>query len=356
MNRFHEIKKTTVFCVVTALILSAALLLYSCEKPDILELIENIFDSTNADRQYYFDADLSIKTNKDYLDELELDFKINGKVKGNQFEINIALIQIDDESQNFETTIYRQGDILGFRLNDFSKIILDFLCLTGFVDMPVKNLFELETEDDSEPMLYFDLKDFDLDFFGKYIDNINNIFTVKSSVNYDNQKDVDLVEDKLKQESGFNFSDIKNNIEKELLKLPYYRYEELYIVLETDESGENFINILATRENGERNLLERMKIDCDLTKARQSTPLVFVENIIPMRYVLELLGETVVWVDETKQAFMVNKAKNGELEFFDGTIINSRIYVNLAHFMARTRYVIHSVVTGEYIEFKLSRN
>lgn len=361
-------KKILSFIIIAAILTTSVLSLSSCEKPDIYVLLEKILQN-KEDEFYTFDADLNIKINKSYLKQIgllyysakqfetipdELDFKIDGMVNQNDFSITFE-VHDDSENQDIKTGIYKRGDVLYVELNDVSRIVFDLLYSAGFIDMPVKILFDGEVEYNDGFVMVFDLKDFDLKMFDKYTNEINKIFTVKSSVKYNfldskNIPDVPLLSYDAKKILYFN--DVKNNIKKELLKLPGYRYSELYIVLETDENKNNFINILAARENGEVRILEKVKLDCDLSKVRKNPELIYSENIIPMRYLFELLGETVEWDAKNKKAYIIKDEKN---IYFEGKLINSKTYISLLQVMTLKDYMLNSVSVDEYIEFKIAR-
>jgi len=338
-----------------AMLTTTVLSLSSCDaQPEIYVLLANILQN-KTDGTYFFDAGINIKINEDYLSEAmpeELNFKISGMVSGSQGHMSAVLVQDEEEDIDLKTTVYKQGNAMWFELGDFTGIILDLLCTAGLIDLPVKVLFDSETEggDDNAAVLYFDLIDFDLSFFDEYIKDINKIFTIKSNVTYDFTEDVDIPE--YERLPGLNFSDIKTNISKELLKLPYYRYSDLFIVLETDEEKNNFMHVLAARENGITEILTEFKLDCDLVNVRENPELLYNENILPMRYILELLGETVNWEDEAKRAFTVH---NGRNIYYDGSLINSRTYISLGHILVNTDYILNSVVSDEYIEIKITR-
>ena len=336
-----------IILVLLALLFGSAL--SSCEKPDIYALIENILNDTGS---YSFEADLNIeiRDNSNSAIPKELSFKISGRAKGGDAEIEVALVRADGEELEFVTAVHKKQELLCFELNDLSRIVSDLLSCTGFVDMTVRKLFDEMTGDEGT-VLYVDLEDFDLSWFERYSDDISEAFAVKSSVVYDRSKEeIDIPE--FEWVDGLNFGRVKNEIEKELLKLPYYRYSELYVILESAEDGENYINVLATRESGEREILQKLKIDCDLSGVREKPESVYYENILPMRYLMELLGESVGWDENKQTAYILD---GGNKIYFEGSLINSKTYIPLDQFTAKTDYIVNSVVAGEYIEFKISR-
>jgi hypothetical protein len=320
----------------------------SCAKPDIYALAEKLMGDIGT---YSFTADLSveIKNNSNAAVPKELIFKIEGRANGGSAEIEAALIEADGEEIDFKTTLYKQNGVLWFELGDLPKIIVDLLGSTDMIDLPVKELFETMAPYDGT-VLYVELDDFDLNWFESFGGRISKTFTIKSNVSYDYSKDFEIPE--YEWGDGLSFSKIKNIIKKELQKLPGYRYSELYVILETDEQGDNYINVLATRENGERNVQEKLKLDCDLSKAHKDLKSVYYENILPMRYLMELLGETVGWDADKKIAYIL---KGGNKVACEGELINSTTYIPLNHFISRTDYIVNSVLGGEYIEFKIHR-
>ena len=354
-----KMKKIICFIITAVILTTSVLSLTSCDsKPDIYVLIENILQ--NKDGGFYtFDAELNIKikTNSDIIPD-ELNFIINGKGEQDIVMLNLAIY---DESENLDikTGIYKQGNMLYVELNDISRIIFDLLYSTGFLDAQVRFLFDDEIEYDTDFVLCFDLTDFDLSFFDKYIKNIEKVFTVNSSVKYDfEDNNVDFPALFFDEENLVYFSDIKTKIEKELLKLPGYRYYELYVVMEVDENKNSFMNILATRETGETEILEKYKLDCDLAKAMKNHDSIYTESIIPMRYLWELLGETVGWDSVVKKAYLTEKTEkteNGKNVYFDGKLINSKTYISLFQIMTHGDYNLNFISVDEYIEFKITR-
>jgi len=367
------VKKILSFIIIIAVLSAMVFSLSSCDKPEIVTLIEMILDGQQG---FSFDADLKITINEEYWDEAmpkEMIFKIIGEFDKDKAEsyINIKLVEADGESLYLGTWAEILNGGLYVELNDLSKIIVDFLYSTGFIDLPVRNLFDNMVEYDNGYNLCFDLTDFDMSFFEKYIEDINKIFTIKSSVVYDYITDVNFIRAS-DPTNDFYFSDIKATIEKTLLRMPGYRYSELYVILETDENEENFMHILATRENGETELLEKVKLDCDLSEVRDNPELIYSANIIPMRYVLELLGEAVGWDDSVKRAYIVrginalydpqiyeeyafSESLYNARQYFDGSLINSKTYISLLQIALKTNYMFNSIIVDEYIEIELYR-
>ena len=365
-------KKILSLIIIAAILTTVVLSMASCDvKPDIYALIESITMGNKIENPEYpgvelyaFDGELNIRINKDYQKESvpeELDFQFLGMFHEDYFLIYLKLL-IDDGKDKC-VLIQKKGNTLSFELNDLSIIILDLLYSAGFIDEPVRKLFDNYVEYDDGTALYFDLTDFDLNFFDIYVKEINKAFTVTSKVNYYFKYPASQFEKTIPpflkttdyQEPGtksVSFCDIKTKISKELLKFPGYRYSEIFIVMETDEDQNNFIHVLAARENGETEILEKVKLDCDLSKVRENAGLIYSENIIPMRYVLELLGEKVGWNEKTGQAYIT---RNGKDIYFERCLINSKTYISLAQIMSNTDYILHSAAAGEYIEIMISR-
>jgi len=333
---------------VFALALLVAFVLISCEKPDVYTLVETILKDTGS---YHFEADLDVFIKQGPAGAVpgELNFKIKGRAKGGDAEIEISLVKADGEDMAFSTTLHKRQDTLWFELGELPKIVSDLLGAVGLVDMQVKKLFDGMAGYGGE-VLYVEADSIDLGWFERYGGELAKIFTVKSKVAYDRSKPVDIPEYEFPQ--GMNFGRMKSAIEKELLKYPHFRYSELYVILETAEDGKNYINILATRESGEREILEKLGLDCDLAAVREDPASIYSANILPMRYLMELLGETVGWDEGKRTAYVLD---GGNKIYFEGALINTRTYIPLNHFIARTDYIVNSVLAGEYIEFKIIR-
>ncbi|MCL1792754.1 MAG: copper amine oxidase N-terminal domain-containing protein [Oscillospiraceae bacterium] len=324
-------------------------ILAACEKTDIYALAEKLIYGGGA---YSFEADMEIgpKNNSDSAIPNELVFKISGRAKDGDAEIEVALVGADGEDVRFELAIHKRQELLCFELNEFSGIIADLLCSTDVLDVTLKNLFESMAGYDGT-LLYLDPEEvWGADWLERILAKISETFEVKSSVAYDYSEDPEIPEYEFAD--GLSFGKIMGSMEKELLKFPYYRYAGLHVVLETAGDGINYINVLATRESGQREILEKRRIDSDLTKARNNPESAYRENILPMRYLMELLGETVGWDENKKSAYILN---GGNKVYFEGELINSTTYIPLDRFVASTDYAVDSVLVGEYIEFELWR-
>jgi len=384
-NKFYKIKKIAMIFALLVLTLFLSATLYSCDKPDIYVLIENILQNKNLNEKspdglYSFTSELDIKINTDYMrnvgllpdfdeknEELdavpgELNFKIGGRGKNSKKGVSQFIIDFElalPENENLKTTVYKKDNLLYFELNDVSRMVLDLMFSSGFLEMPVKDLFDEQIEYDGGSIICFDLKGFDLKFFNDYVKEIKKMFTVKSNVKYDFSnavKDFDVPD--FDKEKTVYFDDIKIKIKQGLLKLPYYRYVELHVVIETvepdktDKNTNNFMHILAIHENGKVDILEKVKLDCDLSKIWEDPDFLYAANIIPMRYLFELFGETVHWDSEKNQAYTT---KENRKIIFTGPVINSKTYISLLQLLANTNYAIDSVHVEDYIEFVISR-
>lgn len=399
MNKISKMKdklniiNIKILCVITAIVVFAAVVLTACERPDIYKLIENLLDNGGDinGNLYYFNADLNIKINKDNLYSFgmppkfgnetldcipdELTFRFDGKVKKtegkpSEFEITAEVLDTTDISdlsnlsetnKNLKTVIYGKNNLLYFELNDISRIVVNFLCAAEFLDIPVKTIFENQISYENGTVLCFDMTGIDFPWFDRYIEHIDSFFKVDSTVKYDGASAKDFSVPELNKSKAVYFSDIKSKTDKELLKAVYYRYSELHIILSSsidsdgnDNKNNNYINILATREGGKTELLSKTKIDCDISKITKNPELLLSEKILPLRYILELLGETVGWDESNKKAYTVN-AETGAKLYFEGSIINSKTYISLAQFLAHSNYGVENGTVGDYIEFKIFR-
>ncbi|MCL2773389.1 MAG: copper amine oxidase N-terminal domain-containing protein [Oscillospiraceae bacterium] len=365
-----------ILCIIAVLILAAfsVMTLSSCDKSDFYNLAGNLLkDGGKAHGNlYYFTANLNIKISKNYLYQAgisydlkdsqfdsipdELNFVFDGKVKNDPADASKTMFEITSVlNDNLKTVIYGKNNLLYFELNDESRVILDFLSATGFFDPAIKSIVENQISYNNGTVIYFNFSDINLSWFDKYISNIDKTFTITSNVKYDSTSDSvkDFSVPDLDKSKAAYFGDIKTKTDRELLKVQNYRYTELSIVLSADSSKNNFINILATRENGKTDLLEKVKIDYDISKIRNDASLVYSANFLPMRYILELLGETVNWNSANKKAYIVNS--DGKEVYFDGSLVNSTTYISLTQLIANTPYQIDVGTIGDYIEFKIDR-
>ena len=367
-----------IICAVAVLILAAlpVLTLTACEKPDFYSLAGNLLkDGGKSNGNLYsFNANLNVKIDKNYLyqsgaaydfgdaqfDSIpgELNFAFDGKVKNDpadpsktEFEITSVL------NNNLKTVIYGKNNLLYFELNDESRVVLNFLCATGLFDPAVKNAAETQISYNNGTVIYFNFSDINISWFDKYANDIDKTFTVASNVKYNNTGTTDFSVPDLDKSKAVYFGAVKSKTGKELLKVKNYRYTELSVVLSADAAGNggknDYINILATRENGTSDLLGKVKIDYDISKIRDDTKLLYTDNILPMRYILELLGETVNWDDTAKKAYILTSG--GTKVYFDGALVNSTTYISLTQLLSNTSYGIDAGTIGDYIEFKIFR-
>ena len=370
-----------IVCLIVIIAVLTSVVLTACEKPDIYKLIENMLKTGNDSNGnlYHFTADLKIKignedlsvgmpmqVGEDILDSVpsELNFKFDGKVKNSagkpaEFVITAEIGDIPGTSgvkQQLKTTIYGKNNMLYFELNDISKVVMNFLSAGGFLDIPIKNMFENHISYDSKTVLCFDITGLDLAWFDRYISWIDEYFNVTSTVKtvkHDVGSSGDFSVPDFDKSKTKYFDDIKSQIDKDLLKITYYRYSDLYIILSVDNNKSNYINILATRESGKKEVLEKVKIDCDISKIIKDPKLLLSANVLPMRYILELLGESVDWDDASKKAYIVNSA--GEKVFFESEIIDSKAYINLVQILTKTNYGLQNGAEDNYIEFRIYR-
>jgi hypothetical protein len=148
---------------------------------------------------------------------------------------------------------------------------------------------------------------------------------------------------------ALNFEQIKAQTEQRLLRLPGYRYTELNLIISPD----NYLHILATRENGTREILQPFKLDTDAAALiAEDTGTIFNGNILPMRYILELMGDEIGWSELHSQPFITRRGMD---IYFEAEIINSRAYISLIQVLAVAQYDIDTGAVGEYIEFKITR-
>lgn len=361
-------KRIISLIILTAILTTSVLSFSSCEKPEIYNLIEMLLDNKQDGSVYNLDAELNIKINKSYLyrsgilpDFRNADFdavpdEMNLKLSGDIQHVKnnkICNAQISIEMDELKNTIYLLDSALYIANNELTKIILDLLTATGFVDFPVKEIFADIAYADSGKLFYVDLKDFDISWFEQYSSHIEKTFTISSKSKLEIYRGGNPFPRKdFNAETLLNFDNIKSQVKKELLKFEGYRYAELSVIISSD----NYIHILASRENGERELLEPVKSDIGMraaiAKINREPAALWTENIIPMRYILELLGEDVNWDNAAKKPYIVRK---GENVHFKAAIINSRSYINLTQILSTAAYAVSTGEIGDYIEFKIMR-
>ncbi|MCL2097033.1 MAG: copper amine oxidase N-terminal domain-containing protein [Oscillospiraceae bacterium] len=268
---------------------------------------------------------INIKLREDYI----------SPVIPGEFDLNITAFKSNGE------------DLLYIKLDENTEIFLDLLFSTGVINATERRLLNNYYNYDENPAFLRIAPD-DLN---KYFEKIGDKFTLDIKfTDSDNIINPDNIDGEI-----YYYPDIRNKINKELAKTPGYRYSEIYIIIETVNS-ESFMHILAEREDGVKEILEKIGLGCDASNAHTDQSSVFSENILPVRYIFELLGETVGWdseiEDENNRAYII---KDGNLIYFNGQVIDSRIYISAAQIMSNTDYMLTRVSLGEYIEIKIAR-
>ena len=378
-----KIKRLISFIIIAAILISSVLSLTSCDKPEIYKLIEMILNNKQDGSSEVFNAEINIKINKNYLyktgvltdfedpelDALpdEINIKFDGKLHHSAgMPICQAVIDAYIENENYKLILTFHSDgALYFENNELSRIILDLLTATGFADYPVKQIFSRIAYAETGKMFRADLKDFDLSWFERYAEQIEKTFTITSAIDVrkddgvtetatETATDIDIVRGSpnFGEDALLHFSELKARVEKELLKVQGYRYSELSIVLSPD----NYMHVLGMRENGARELLEPVKSDIGLkaaiAKIKREPKSLWTENIIPMRYLLELMGESVEWDNSAKKPFIL---REGEKVHFNAAVVNSCAYINLTQILTTAQYHVSTGETGDYLELKIIR-
>jgi len=266
------------------------------------------------------------------------------------FEINIEINEnyiSDTVPDSFELTVggaVKDG-MLYFDLDDGAKIFFDLLVATGIVAPAQKHLFDSHVRYGEGAYLCIGY-----DEAIGYIQDNEDKFTIKSSVMLNSVTEAPEID----ENKVYYFSEIKPKIDRELLRLPGYRYSELYIIMNVGEDGASYINILATRENGKKEILPEARLEADVSDVLDEPVLLPIAFILPLRYLFELFGETVGWDAANTRAYVASQT--GSI-FFDQYLINSRTYISLVQVIAKTDYEIrHSDAEGGYIEIIISRN
>lgn len=350
--------------ILVILVLSLALASCDADSPDIFELIDMLLDNRQDGSVYSFDAEFNISINKAYLVEIgileysedpefdampdEINISLNGElyhVRGRQTCNALINLSIQDSALR----IFVTDDTLYFENNEVTRIILDLLTATGFVDLPVSRIFS-EFFYAAPRLISVDLQDFDLSRFERYTEQIERTFTISSAFSASERTAPTPVRVPAAPEI-LPFADVRAQMERELLKIPGYRFQELHVVLCPNE---NTINILATRENGGATLLEPVRSDIGVAAAvakfRHNPAALWSENILPMRYILELMGYDVGW--ERGRSFIT---RGGERVYFQGPVVNSRVHINLMQLLVPGRFLIIGEEADQYIEFIMIR-
>jgi hypothetical protein len=345
-----------------------ALTLSSCEKPDIYRLAEIILTGNRRDgRVESVNAEFNIKINKDYLRRenlrganilagSELDSvpdEINIKIDGELHHVSESRIMhaaLNLSVGDFKLPVYIQNSRLYFENNEVTRIILDLLTATGFVDYEVKQMFAGLAYDRSK-IIRVNLRDLDLTWFDQYASRAARVFSLSSKLEIrrrDNPRTAAVNE-----LSGriARFEEITAQVSKQLLVTPGYRYAELRMIIDP----ENYLHVMAARENGTVKILEPLKLgirSSSRAAIADDPDAVYMENIIPLRYIMELMGEEVYWAEVGRLPYMISR---GYYMFFESDVINSRSYTNLMQILAFTQYSVGVIETGDYLEFRISR-
>jgi len=359
-------KKILSLIIIAAILTGSALSLNSCDKPEIFKLADLILTGNRQnERVENFNAEINIKINKDYLYEsgILLDFE-DAELDAVPDEINFKsdgyILHAKDKKfcdasftlylENYSLMIRVEDGVLIFENNEVTRIILDLLTATGFVDFPVKQIFS-ELAYEKSGFFHIDLDNFDLSWFEQYAEQADKTFEITSKLNI-RRFDMPVAIAPLPDVPALHFEEIKARTEKKLLSIPGYRYSELSIILSPD----NYLHILATRENGASEILEALKLNIRTSavsaKIAEDPRAFWTENIIPMRYILELMGDEVGWDDTARKPFII---REGENIYFDAVLRSSRSYTSLLQILAQSRYSVSLGEAGEYLDFKIKR-
>ena len=355
-------KITRLLCcmLMIAVLASSVVCFTGCEDSEIYKLIAGIAD--NDKNNYSFETTITLQIDIETLQSVglvsyfqqslevipkEIELTLNGSVRKAplSMEAEIAIKGYADTA----TKIYIKDNELFFELNDLSRIIIDIFWATGIVESSALSLFCQKIDYNSNTVLCFDITDFDLSYFDEYISYADAVIKVDSTVKYGGGKNFTVPNyDKSKT---LYFKNIKKQIEKELLSVPGYRYIELACILSTENSI-NYLDIMAIKESGNIIPLERVKIDSDLSAVRKNPELFEDAEIIPLRYIFELLGKKVEWNKEKETVSVFDN--NTEIKC-DGKMINSKMYMSILNVeFFDYSYEIRDI--GEYIEFAIYLN
>ena len=354
-NKFKRI----IFCIFAIIILTGAVLSFaSCEEGDIYKLIENIMSESDEKDSYSFEANISLTLDIETLQDAGLIYyfyeslevvpeKIEFMLKGNVIKSPALLLEAEISLKDYEDVsakIYIKDSELFFELNDFSRIIIDIFWTIGISDSISLALFSQKIEYDSNTVLYFDITDFDLKYFSEYILYADEVVDVDVSIKYADAENF-TVDDYDKSKVVY-FTDIQNEIKKDLLAIPGYRYAELACVIST-ENDINYLDIMAIKETGLIIPLERVQINSDLSAVRKNPDLFDTADIIPLRYIFELLGKVVKWEEDTQTVFV----SDYDVEIHcGGKLIGKTFYTNIQNVVFFDySYEVRDI--GEYIEF-----
>ena len=358
----NKIKKA-IFCIIaTMLIVTVALSFTSCDESDIYKLIADM-TSEDGEESYTFESNITMEFDieklkntgiayhfQESLDVIpkEIEFIVSGSILKKPNLLMEADISIKDYPE-VSAKIYVKGDELFFELNDFSRIIIDVFWTLGVMNDIELALFTEKITHDGNTVLCFDITDFDLSDLDEYLSYTETVVEVKSSVKYGGGKDFTVPDyDKSKV---LYFKDIQEQIKKEMLSIYGYRYIELACVMSTEENI-NYIDIIALKETGEIVPLERVQIDCDLSAVRENPELFDNAEIIPLRYIFELLGKGVKWDADTETVYVFDQ--DTEIRC-GGKLIKTTFYTSITNVVFFDySYELRDI--GEYIEFIIYAN
>ncbi|GHU36836.1 hypothetical protein FACS1894105_07880 [Clostridia bacterium] len=244
------------------------------------------------------------------------------------------------------STIYIRDNTLYFEYNRFTSVILDTLMSGSAVDAEIKRLFEKTVKAGS--VLTVDIAEltdttdilsaFAMD--GVTVDSTVTRTPPASDGNVTWKSTADLTENTLSYES------VMKDIQKILLRTPYYRYGVFHIVItpaSADKKGE--LNIFATRENNLSEELTPFPLAVDIAKYKSDPEALFGADIFPMRYMLELMGYEVGWNSETKQAYIVGS--DNKIYYFKGTLVNNTMYVSIDEITKYASFIVYEAGTDE---------
>ena len=359
--------KRLLCCILAVMIAAGALFSFTgCEEGDIYKLVEALTGG-ESEADYTFEANVNMKLNierlkdkgtiyafRESLDVVphEVEFVIKGSVAQSpvlSIEAEIAIKDYEDAAAK----IYVKDGELFFELNDFSRIIVDLLWATGIIDEVGMALFTEKITFDSGNILCFDITEFELSDLKKYIADSKAVLEVDSTVKYVDGKDFTVAG--YEKSDVLYFKDIQEQIKKELLAVPGYKYAQLTCVIST-EDGVNYLDTVASKESGELVRLDRVKIDCNLSAVRKNPKLFPAAEIIPLRYIFELLGKGVRWDEVTETAYVSNLFETDPLELqCNGKLIKSKMYMGIENVESfEYSYEVRDI--GEYIEFIIFSN
>ena len=359
--------------LIIVIILVSMLILASCEdndRPPIFEIVDMLLNNRQDGTIYTFEAEINIVINKDYLLEIgilndtdsaefdavpdEISFRFVGElqhISGNEICAANINVYVNGESES-QLTVKIANNALYIADAPFTRIISDLLTVTGFAEQSVARAFN---EAFHGRVLRVDLTDFDLSWFFVYAEQILRTFDVDITFGITSKTPPSAI-----AAPNFSFDILVDfdaafkQAQRAFRRLPGFRYAELYVIL---SPRDNTVNVLAIRENGEREVLAPRIANINLAAIiaelgdDYSETTIMDAKIFPMRYLLELMGEYVGWNYDTRRPFVVRD----EILYFDAVIENSRSYINIMQIMAIMRFNVSIVHVGEYIELRIIR-